>query len=75
MMCFDSVSLISRTIAASVVDFPEPVGPVSSTSPCAWWANAFSVWQNPSSSMDFTFRGIWRITMPGCPIRMKMFTR
>ena len=33
MMCSSRVSLISSIIAASVVDLPEPVGPVTSTKP------------------------------------------
>ena len=40
------------TIAASVVDFPDPVGPVTSTSPRVRSASLWVIGGSPSFSID-----------------------
>ena len=47
-------------IAASDVDFPEPVGPVTSTSPCGRFAKYSTAGGRPSSSNVGSFIGIMR---------------
>ena len=42
MMCSSRVSLISSIIAASEVDLPEPVGPVTSTKPRGFLVNSWT---------------------------------
>ena len=46
-MCSCRVSLIRSSIAASVVDLPEPVGPVTSTKPRGFLVNSSSVGGSP----------------------------
>ena len=53
-MCLAFVSLIWSMIAASVVDFPEPVVPVSRTSPRSSSARSLIAGGNPSSDTVFT---------------------
>jgi hypothetical protein len=55
-------------IVASVVVFPEPVMPVSSTSPRGFLAMVRMTSGNSSSSMVGTVSGIRRIVMPSLPI-------
>ena len=51
-----SFSLMWLTIAASVVDLPEPVGPVTSTMPRGWSAISAKIFGAFSSSSDRTLR-------------------
>jgi hypothetical protein len=51
-------------MAASVVDLPEPVGPVTSTSPLCSIAVFLRIGGTPSSSAVRTLVGIWRNTAP-----------
>ncbi len=55
MTCRCEVLLISSTIAASVVDLPEPVGPVTSTRPLFKSVSRFTIGGIPSCSSV----GIW----------------
>jgi len=59
-MCFFVVALISFTRAARVVDLPDPVGPVTITSPFFSFVNRFSCGGIPRSSSETTFSGIKR---------------
>ena len=52
MMCSSRVSLISSIIAASEVDLPEPVGPVTSTRPRGFSVKSWTVGGRPRSSID-----------------------
>ncbi len=56
--------LISSTIAASVVDLPEPVGPVTTTSPRGFSASVWSTGGRPSSSSVLTSVGTRRNAAP-----------
>ncbi len=51
MMCSSRVELISSIIAASEVDLPEPVGPVTSTKPRGLRVNSCTTAGSPSSSI------------------------
>src|SRR5687767_7424491 len=57
-----SFSLTWLTIAASVVDLPEPVGPVTSTMPRGWSAISAKIFGALRSSSDRILEGIVRIT-------------
>jgi len=48
------VALMRSTIEASVVDLPEPVGPVTRTKPWESWVNAWTTGGTPSSSKGGT---------------------
>ena len=52
------------TLAARVVDLPEPVGPVTSTSPFERKHRSRIGFGRPISSAERTVDGIWRITDP-----------
>ena len=68
-MCSERVSLISLIIAASVVDLPEPVGPVTSTRPRGLRAKSRMTGGRPSSSIGTVLDGISRkaaLTAPRC---------
>ena len=52
---------------ASVVDLPEPVGPVTRTSPRGRWANCSTDPGRPSSCSDLIFCGIVRNAAPTEP--------
>ena len=56
--------LIRSTIAASVVDFPDPVGPVTSTSPRSARAISASTGGSPSAANDLISVGMTRKTAP-----------
>ena len=61
--------LISSITAASVVDFPEPVGPVTSTIPRGRAAISRTTGGMPSVSSDWITLGITRsaaLTAPRC---------
>ena len=58
------VALIRSMIAASVVDLPEPVGPVTSTSPERIRLKVFSTGGKFSSSRVLILAGMVRNTAP-----------
>ena len=62
-------------IAASVVDLPEPVGPVTSTSPRGFSAIRAITGGSLSSSNVFTLIGICRITIDTQPRCLKQLPR
>ena len=69
MMCPRRSLLILSIIAASVVDLPEPVGPVTSTRPRGFSAIFVTAGGSPSWSSCLIVNGIWRIatdTQPRC---------
>ena len=63
-MCSARLRLISSIIAASVVDLPEPVGPVTRTRPRGFSASWCSVDGMPSSSSVLSSSGIMRNAAP-----------
>ncbi len=67
MMCSSRVRLISSIIAASVVDLPEPVGPVTSTKPRGLRANSCTIGGRPRSSIEVSPNGIRRNAAPIAP--------
>ena len=64
MMCSSRVALIWSMTAASVVDLPEPVGPVTSTKPRGFFVMSCSAIGMPSSSSDLMTAGIRRNAAP-----------
>ena len=64
MMCPRRVRLIWSSIAARVVDLPDPVGPVTSTSPRLRWPKVSTTGGIPRSSSGVIRHGISRITAP-----------
>ena len=62
-------------IAASVVDLPEPVGPVTRTRPRGWLAISTKDLGQFSSSRVRIFDGIVRITAPAPRCCTKALTR
>ena len=67
--------LMWSIIAARLVDLPEPVVPVTSTSPRCSIAMFSITFGRCSDSMVFTPKGITRKTMPTEPRCWKTFTR
>ncbi len=67
MMCSSRVALISSIIAASEVDLPEPVGPVTSTKPRGLRVSSCTVAGSPSSSIEVNPKGIRRKAAPTAP--------
>ena len=61
-MCPSSLSFLWLTMAASVVDLPEPVGPVTSTTPRGWSASSAKIFGAFRSSSERIFDGMVRIT-------------
>ena len=59
-MCPYMFALTWSTIAASVVDLPEPVGPVTRISPRGRLTSSANTFGVASSSSDITFDGIVR---------------
>jgi hypothetical protein len=57
-----SFSLMWLTIAASVVDLPEPVGPVTSTMPRGYSEISVKIFGHFSSSSESTLVGMVRST-------------
>ncbi len=51
MMCAERSRLTMSTIAASDVDLPEPVGPVTTTNPRGYRARSATTGGSPSSSI------------------------
>ena len=62
-------------MAASVVDLPEPVGPVTSTMPRGWSEISLKIAGAFRSSSDSTLDGIVRITAPAPRFWTKALTR
>jgi hypothetical protein len=74
-MCSWRVSLIRSSIAASVVDLPEPVGPVTSTKPRGFFVNSSSVGGSPSELSFGMSCGIRRNAADSAARCMYAFTR
>ena len=74
-MCRDLVSLMWSIIAASVVDLPEPVVPVSRISPRSSSAIVSITEGSPSSSIVRTVNGITRATIDTEPRWRNALTR
>jgi hypothetical protein len=74
-MCLDPVSFISSIIAASVVDLPEPVVPVTRMIPRSSWASSLMTGGRLSSSIVRMLNGIERQTTEIEPRWWKALTR
>ena len=74
-MCCRVSALILSMIAASVVVFPLPVGPVTSTSPRALVMRSPTTGGSPSSSSARILNGIARNVPATAPRWRKMFAR
>jgi hypothetical protein len=74
-MCSGSLSEISEIIAASVVDFPDPVGPVTSTRPSGISVMSRIATGSSSASMPRIWMGMRRKTAPTVPRCMYRFAR
>ena len=75
MMWTGSARFTSSTIAASVVDFPEPVGPVTRTSPRGLSASSLTTGGMASSSRVRMALGISRKAPASFPSWRKTLTR
>ena len=75
MMCSWRSVLILSIIAASVVDLPEPVGPVTSTRPRGLLHSSSITGGRPSSSNVRILNGMVRKTAPTAPFCMKTLAR
>ena len=75
MMCAWRVPLMRSSIAASVVDLPEPVGPVSNTRPFCRFVNSRTIGGRPSFSIGMISYGIWRIAIETTPRCRYTFAR
>src|ERR1700741_3861583 len=75
MMWYAWVSLILSRIAAIGEDFPEPVGPVTRTTPFLRLAISDSCGGNLRSAKLGMLLGMTRMTMAWLPRCMKMYTR
>ncbi len=64
MMCSSREELITSMSEASVVDLPEPVGPVTSTRPRGLSANVATTLGSASVSSGTTSNGIRRKAAP-----------
>ena len=62
-------------IDASVVDLPEPVGPVTSTSPRGFFDSSVTTGGRPSSSKVRILKGMVRKAPATAPRCMKMLAR
>ena len=74
-MCRARVELIWSIIAASVVDLPEPVVPVSRMIPRCSSARSRITGGRPRSSTVRTWNGIARQAIETCPRWRKVLTR
>ena len=74
-MCWLRVWLILSTIAASVVDFPDPVAPVTRIRPRFSSASCSTPIGSPSFWNDGTSLGTWRKANEMEPRWRKPFTR
>ena len=63
------------TMAASVVDLPEPVAPTMMHKPRLDCAISFRIWGTPRPSIVGRMAGMTRSTMPTLPCWMKALTR
>ena len=75
MMWQVSVALMWSIIAASVVDLPEPVVPVTRTRPRCSAAIFSSTFGSMSCSIVWILKGMTRSTTPSVPRCWKTFTR
>jgi hypothetical protein len=64
MMWSSRDSLISSMIAASDVDLPEPVGPVTSTKPRGFLPNSWTTGGSPRRSIGTISNGMRRNAAP-----------
>ncbi len=65
VMMWQARSALTTSISeASVVDLPEPVGPVTRTSPRGRRAKSTTCWGSPSSSRVLMLKGISRNAAP-----------
>ena len=69
------LTLRQSTMAASVVDLPEPVAPTRMVRPRLDMATSFRICGMPRVSMVGSSCGITRITMPMCPCCTKALQR
>jgi len=67
--------LISSNMATSVVDLPDPVGPVMSTSHCLACINFSMLFGSHNSSQFLAFFSILLREKLSCPRDQKPFTR
>jgi hypothetical protein len=67
MMCSSRCSLISLMSEASVVDLPEPVGPVTRTMPRGFFAKLRITDGRPSFSIGTVSVGMRRNAAPSVP--------
>src|SRR6266566_3962660 len=74
MWPFSSLLILS-TMAARVVLFPDPVGPVTSTRPRGRSASLATTTGRPRSSKVRTLKGIWRMTSDTQPRCLKQLPR
>jgi hypothetical protein len=74
-MCSCRSVLILSIIDASVVDFPEPVGPVTSTRPRGRFESSATIGGSPSSAKVRILNGIVRNAPATAPRCMKTFAR
>src|SRR6185436_14236939 len=70
-----AVSLMCVIIAASVVDLPLPVGPVTSTSPWGAWQMSLITAGMPRPSSVGVIRGMTRSAAPNWPRSLNAFRR
>src|SRR6266849_2517182 len=75
IMCSSRSLLILSSMAASVVDLPEPVGPVTRTSPRGLSHNPFTTSGNPRASKPLISHGMVRKTAPTAPRWLKTLPR
>ncbi len=75
MMCSCRSVLILSMIDASVVDLPEPVGPVTSTSPRGFLARSLTMGGSPSSAKVRILNGMVRKAPATAPRCMKTLAR
>ena len=74
-MCSCRSVLILSIIDASVVDLPEPVGPVTSTRPRGFFASSVTIGGSPSSWKVRILKGMVRKAPATAPRCMKMLAR
>ncbi len=75
MMCSGCSQLILSIMAASVVDLPEPVGPVTRISPLGRSDSSRTTFGSPSSSKLRILKGMVRMAAATAPRCMKMLAR
>ena len=71
----NSLLLMWSIIAASVVDLPEPVGPVTRIRPCGWSISSAKMRGQPRSSSVRIWLGMVRNTAPAPRFWLKALTR